>query len=184
VKPERTPIVVLGAGPAGLGAALRLARRGVFDVTVIERRDTVGGNAGSFEVGGLRVDYGSHRLHPSCRPEILADIRGMLGGELLDRPRHGRILLRGRWVHFPLNPMDLALHLPVTFALGVLRDAAVKGSRGGDGESFATVLERGLASAGQSAVNSTSPTPRRSGAFHRATWTPSRPGAAFRRVRW
>jgi protoporphyrinogen oxidase len=104
----------------------------------------VGGNAGSFEVGGLRVDYGSHRLHPSCRPEILADIRGMLGGELLDRPRHGRILLRGRWVHFPLNPMDLALHLPVTFALGVLRDAAVKGSRGGDGESFATVLERGL----------------------------------------
>ncbi len=40
----RTPIVILGAGPAGLGAALRLARRG-FDVTVVERNTAVGGNA-------------------------------------------------------------------------------------------------------------------------------------------
>ena len=38
----RTPIVVLGAGPAGLGAALRLARRGPFAVTVLERQAAVG----------------------------------------------------------------------------------------------------------------------------------------------
>ena len=55
-----THIVVLGAGPAGLGAALELAERGV-QVTVLEQREVVGGNAGSFELAGLRVDYGSHR---------------------------------------------------------------------------------------------------------------------------
>src|SRR5262245_54705249 len=94
------PIVVLGAGPAGLGAAYRLARRG-FAVTVLERAPTVGGNAGSFEIDGCRVDYGSHRLHPSCPHAVLADIRALLGADLLERPRHGRIRLRGRWVHFP-----------------------------------------------------------------------------------
>src|SRR5688500_15763482 len=60
-------------------------------VTVLERNETVGGNAGSFEVGGCLVDYGSHRLHPACDPTVLADIRGLLGEDLLDRPRRGRI---------------------------------------------------------------------------------------------
>ncbi len=141
---DRTPIVVLGAGPAGLGAAYRLALRRSFDVTVLERQDVLGGNAGSFNLAGLRADYGSHRLHPSCRPEILADIRSMLGASLLDRPRHGRILLRGRWVRFPLKPLDLALHLPPEFTLGVLWDAAVKLARSKTGGTFASLLEDGL----------------------------------------
>ncbi|MBI3664621.1 MAG: FAD-dependent oxidoreductase [Acidobacteria bacterium] len=141
---ERTPIVVLGAGPAGLATALRLARRGAFEVTVIERQGVVGGNAGSFELEGLRVDYGSHRLHASCRPEILADIRAMLGAALLSRPRNGRIRLRGRWVRFPLHPLNLALHLPPAFFLGVLRDAVTKSRQGSARETFGGVLERGL----------------------------------------
>lgn len=139
-----TSVAVLGAGPAGLGAAFRLAARGSFAVTVFERGRAAGGNAGSFDVAGLRVDYGSHRLHPSCRPDILADIRAMLGADLLDRPRHGRIRLRGRWVHFPLKPLDLALNLPPDFLFGVARDAALKPFRAQPGESFAAVLERGL----------------------------------------
>lgn len=141
---SRPAVAILGAGPAGLGAALRLARRGVFDVAVFERGRSVGGNAGSFEIDGLRVDYGSHRLHPSCRPEILADIRTLLGADLLDRPRHGRIRLRGRWVHFPLQPLDLARNLPVGFLAGVARDALLKPLRPKAGDSFASVLERGL----------------------------------------
>jgi protoporphyrinogen oxidase len=140
----RIPIVILGAGPAGVGAACRLARRKIFDVTVIERGPVSGGNAGSFDLGGMRVDYGSHRLHPSCAPEILSDIKRMLGEELLDRPRHGRILLRGRWLHFPLRPQDLIVHAPPSFLAGVARDALSKSSRSRDGETFAAVLEAGL----------------------------------------
>jgi protoporphyrinogen oxidase len=134
--------VILGAGPAGLGAAWQLARRR-FDVTVIDRAPMAGGNAGSFELAGMRVDYGSHRLHPACAPEILTDIRRMLGPDLLDRPRHGRIRLRGRWIHFPLKPLDLALALPPAFMAGVVVDAVRRGRNGTD-ETFATVLERGL----------------------------------------
>ncbi|MCK5642498.1 MAG: FAD-dependent oxidoreductase, partial [Gammaproteobacteria bacterium] len=104
-------VVILGAGPAGLGAAFQLTRGALAQVTVLERNSYVGGNAGSFELAGLRVDYGSHRLHPACDPEVLQDIRALLGDDLLDRPRHGRIRLRGRWLHFPLKPLDLALRL-------------------------------------------------------------------------
>jgi protoporphyrinogen oxidase len=140
------PVVVLGAGPAGLGAAMRLAERSAFQVTVLEKGPTVGGNAGGFELDGIPVDYGSHRLHPACRPDILDDIRRMLGQDLLLRPRHGRIRLRGRWIHFPLKPADLVLQLPPSFGAGVVGDALRKPfARAANGNAtFATVLEAGL----------------------------------------
>ena len=141
----KTPVVVIGAGPAGLGGACQLARRGCFDVTAVERESAVGGNAGSFEIAGLRVDFGSHRLHPSCAPPIMADVRSMLGDALLDRPRHGRIRIQGRWVHFPLKPADLATHLPLGFTAGVVGDSLRKlGHRGAPPETFEGVLEHGL----------------------------------------
>ncbi len=138
-------VAILGAGPAGLGAALGLARRG-FDVELIERGERVGGNAGSFELAGQRVDYGSHRLHPATDPVIFDEIRQLLGNELLERPRHGRIHLLGRFLHFPLRPLDLLLRTPPRFAAGVARDLAGKllPSSTPTTETFASVLERGL----------------------------------------
>lgn len=135
-------IVILGAGPAGLGAAFRLRTGNRAAVTVLEQKTVVGGNAGSFDVAGQRVDFGSHRLHPACEPGIMADIRELLGGELLTRPRHGRIRLDGRWIRFPLRPLDLLLRLDPSFALGAARDAVGRlvGQGRGPEESFASVL--------------------------------------------
>ena len=139
---------MLGAGPAGVGAAWRAASRGLAEVTVLERGLAVGGNAGSFDLDGLRLDYGSHRLHPACPPKILADLRRLLGDDLLDRPRHGRIRLQGRWIHFPLRPLDLALRLPPRFAVGVAGDAArkviVRRAETAAAATFASVLRGGL----------------------------------------
>lgn len=140
-------IAILGAGPAGLGAAWQLAKQRKAEVIVFEQQASVGGNAGSFELAGLPVDYGSHRLHPSCDPAILEDLREILGADLLDRPRHGRIRLQNRWIHFPLKPQDLMLRLPVSFGTGVAFDALKKfvPHRNGNGrETFTTVLEKGL----------------------------------------
>lgn len=142
-----TIIAILGAGPAGLGAAWQLHRQGKARAIVIEKGDDVGGNAGGFELAGIPVDFGSHRLHPSCEPRILADLRRLLGNDLLDRPRHGRIRLHGRWIHFPLKPVDLALRLPWSFGFGVAADALGKPftrDGGASEESFASVLRRGL----------------------------------------
>ena len=141
-----TRVIVLGGGPAGLAAALELAERG-RSVTLLERQDHVGGNAGSFQLAGVNVDYGSHRLHPASDPQVLNRIKDLLGEDLLVRPRHGRIRLMGRWIHFPLQPLDLVLRVHPKFALGVatdlLRKVLATGASTGE-ETFARVLDAGL----------------------------------------
>jgi protoporphyrinogen oxidase len=141
-----TQVVILGGGPAGCGGAWKLRAEGKAAVTLVERGESFGGNAGSFEWHGHVLDYGSHRLHPATDPAIMADIKGFLGDDLLDRPRHGRIRLLGRWIHFPLKPADLLLHLPPRFAAGTAADIARKTlPRKAQGpESFASVLGRSL----------------------------------------
>jgi len=139
-------ILILGAGPAGLGAAYRLRHLNRARVTVLERGDRVGGNAASFQLNGHYVDFGSHRLHPATDPEIMEDIGRMLGPDLRNRTRHGRIRLRGRWVHFPLKPLDLAMHLDWGFTFGALRDASVRVLKRppDDAKSFAEALQARL----------------------------------------
>ena len=65
-----TEIAIVGAGPAGLMAAWQAAEAG-HEVSVYEKADTVGGMSGSFTIAGQRVDFGSHRLHPSTPPHLL-----------------------------------------------------------------------------------------------------------------
>lgn len=142
-------IIILGAGLSGLAAAYKLAQNNKAAVTVIEQNETTGGISGSFQISGVTVDYGSHRLHPACNPDILEDIRNLLGDKLLVRPRHGRIRLHGRWIHFPLKPFDLVFSLPASFSVNVMRDLLVKLSKKGgqsNNETFASVLESGLGS--------------------------------------
>ena len=136
-------LVVLGAGPAGLAAAWRAARTG-RSVVVLERASAVGGMAASLTVGGLRVDHGSHRLHPSTAPEIMADLRGLLGDDLQVRPRHGRLRVRDRWVGFPLRPADLARNLPPAMLAGIGADAVTAPLRRGTPSSYADALRRSL----------------------------------------
>jgi protoporphyrinogen oxidase len=139
-------VVILGAGPAGAGASYRLAQRQGLRVTVLEQRDSVGGNAGSFKLDGICCDYGSHRLHPVVEPDVMRDMEKLLGDDLLWRVRHGRILLKGRWIHFPLKPVDLLLRLPPRFALSIVRDLARKlltRPSGGE-DTFESILRRSL----------------------------------------
>lgn len=138
-------LAILGAGPAGVGAAFQAARRKLGRTVVLEQRERPGGNAGSFDLEGIRVDYGSHRLHPACDARVLADVTALLGDDLKIRPRHGRILLRNSWIHFPLQPLDLVLHVPKSFLFGAAADIVRKRfvKKQAD-ESFASVLEAGL----------------------------------------
>ncbi|MGR3762440.1 protoporphyrinogen/coproporphyrinogen oxidase (plasmid) [Roseobacteraceae bacterium NS-SX3] len=140
-------ILILGAGPAGLAAAHMLTRDTGAQVTVIDRAPAAGGNAASFPVEGVICDYGSHRFHPAAEPQVLEDVQALLGDDLLLRPRHGRIRLGGRWIHFPLKLGDALIRLPRRFALSLIGDMALKPLRRkpkNGARSFSSVLYEGL----------------------------------------
>lgn len=136
-------IAVVGAGPAGLLAAWHAARQG-HEVVVLEAASTVGGLAGSFEVAGQRVDHGSHRLHPSTDPELLGELRRLLGGDLQVRQRKGRIAMAGRLLGFPLRTTDLLRSLPRQLAVRMAMDAAIAPLRRPRSDTYTEVVRAGL----------------------------------------
>ncbi len=73
-------VVVVGAGLAGLSAALRLAGAG-REVTVLEREDVPGGRAGTLELDGFRFDTGPTVL---TMPDLIADALDCVGERLED----------------------------------------------------------------------------------------------------
>src|SRR6201996_8044604 len=81
IKGRSDRVVVVGAGLAGLAAALHLAGRG-REVTVIERGTHPGGRAGRFNAGGYRFDTGPSVL---TMPDLLAEPLAAVGEELTDR---------------------------------------------------------------------------------------------------
>jgi oxygen-dependent protoporphyrinogen oxidase len=83
-------IIVIGAGIAGLAAALRLRERGC-QVTVLERSDRVGGRATSERRDGFRLDSGAH--------QVCAADRNLLG-LIADADLQEQLL--------PLRPFSLA----------------------------------------------------------------------------
>ncbi|MFZ6004248.1 MAG: protoporphyrinogen/coproporphyrinogen oxidase [Actinomycetota bacterium] len=136
-------IAIVGAGPAGLLAAWHAARAG-HPVTVLERAPVVGGLAGSFELAGQRVDHGSHRLHPSIDPMLLAELKGLLGADLQVRLRNGRIAMAGRLLSFPLRTTDLVRNLPRGLAARMALDVVVAPLRRPRDDTYAEVVRAGL----------------------------------------
>ncbi|MEM8708311.1 MAG: FAD-dependent oxidoreductase [Actinomycetota bacterium] len=136
-------IAVIGAGPAGLLAALETAEAG-HEVVLYEAADRVGGMSASFDVAGQRVDYGSHRLHPATDPDLMARIRTLLGDDLQTRVRNGRIRLEHRWVGFPLQPGPMVKELPLGFSARVGVETLTKPFRRGEADSFAAAIAQRL----------------------------------------
>ncbi len=130
-----TELAIVGAGPAGLMAAWQAAEAG-HEVTVYEKTNAVGGMSGSFSIAGQRVDFGSHRLHPSTPPHLLQALTSLLGEDLQTRQRNGRIRLYEKWVAFPLRTTDLIRHLPLKFSLGSAMDIVRRPFLDNSGDTF------------------------------------------------
>jgi len=109
------PIVVVGAGCAGLAAAERLAAAG-RRVLVLEEMDCVGGLAGGARSGRDVYEYGPHVFH-TTDPEILADVKGLMGADLLPFHRTIRIKFLDSYFEFPLRVSDVVGRLPLTTVL-------------------------------------------------------------------
>ena len=75
-------VAIIGAGPGGLANALLLARAGL-DVTVLERRDRVGGRTSCIKADGFRFDLGpTFFLFPLALRRIFAAVGRDLDAEV------------------------------------------------------------------------------------------------------
>ncbi len=81
LKGPNTRVIVVGAGLAGLTAALHLAGRG-REVTVIERETWPGGRAGRVDIHGYQLDTGPTVL---TMPDIIDEAFAAVGENRSDR---------------------------------------------------------------------------------------------------
>lgn len=107
---DQDPIVILGAGCAGLAAGMRLTQRG-YPVLLIEKADHVGGLAGGVRINGNTYEYGPHTFH-SPDPELLGEIKALMGDALIPYNRTIKIKFLGNYFKFPLAVRDVLLRLP------------------------------------------------------------------------
>ncbi|HRC44967.1 MAG TPA: FAD-dependent oxidoreductase, partial [Nitrospira sp.] len=71
---EKPHVVIVGAGPGGLAAALQLAAAGAR-VTILEKQSWVGGRTATFEQQGFRFDIGpTFFLYPRVLQEIFNSV--------------------------------------------------------------------------------------------------------------
>ena len=93
---QSKPVVILGAGPAGLGAALALGDRAV----VLEGEREAGGLCRSLELGGAVFDLGGHSFH-TPHPEIRQLVFDAL--PMVEQERDARCFFEGQWIPFPFQ---------------------------------------------------------------------------------
>jgi phytoene desaturase len=73
-------VVIAGAGPGGLAAAMLLAHAGA-EVVVLERKDRVGGRSATLRTGSFKFDLGPTFF---LYPQVLAEIFAACGHRLED----------------------------------------------------------------------------------------------------
>jgi protoporphyrinogen oxidase len=108
ITPEH-PVVVLGAGPAGLTAGYQLAKAGK-PVIVLESTDQIGGLARTEVRDGYRFDLGGHRFFTKVK-EVDDLWHEIMKEEFLKRPRKSRIFWNDKFLEYPLQGMDVIKQL-------------------------------------------------------------------------
>ncbi len=97
-----SPVVVIGAGPAGLTAAYQLAEAG-DPVVVVEADSVVGGISRTVERDGWRFDIGGHRFFTKVKPVEAFWHKVLSPEDFLLRPRMSRIFYDGKFYDYPIK---------------------------------------------------------------------------------
>ena len=118
------PIVILGAGPAGMGTAWQLSKDS-RKVVVLEKSNHVGGLGGTVEVNGFRLDYGPHIFCMRGTPEsdqLVKDLTPLFGEDAHVFSRRDRILLHKKFFSYPFRIPELLAGVPISLAARILWD--------------------------------------------------------------
>ncbi len=122
---EHRPVIIIGAGPAGLTAAWELVKQGILPI-VLEKADKVGGISRTETYKGYRFDIGGHRFY--TKVEAVEQLwQDMLGQDFIKVPRLSRIYYKGRFFNYPLEIFNTLYHVgPIESLLMVLSYLKIK----------------------------------------------------------
>lgn len=114
---EHYPVIITGAGPAGLTAAYELVKQGIAPL-VLEKGDKVGGIARTETYKGYRFDIGGHRFY--TKVEVVQKLwLEVLGNDFIKVPRLSRIYYGGKFFNYPLSVFN------TLFNLGIIESALI-----------------------------------------------------------
>jgi len=102
-------VAIIGAGPAGLTAALKLAKKGV-SVTVFEAGDRVGGMAKTIPMWDQLVDLGPHRFF-SSDPRVNGIWIDVIGKDYSMVSRQTRIYYRKTFFVVLVYPFPVLINI-------------------------------------------------------------------------
>ena len=133
-KVEKKSVVVIGAGPAGLTAAVGLLKRG-YDVSVIEAESEVGGMSKSFELWGHTVDLGPHRYFSSDTRVNKIWLESVTGAYHMVS-RLTRIYYQGKYYNYPLDLKNVLGNLGIVRSLEVCISYIFRSTSVGKADNF------------------------------------------------
>jgi protoporphyrinogen oxidase len=106
---DNNPVVIIGAGPAGLAAGYELISRNIRPV-ILERDTIVGGIARTESYRDFCFDIGGHRFFTK-NEEINRLWEELLGDDFLKVNRLSRIFYQGKYFNYPLRPANALFNL-------------------------------------------------------------------------
>jgi len=93
--------LIIGAGPAGLTAALEFLKKGGIHPIVVEQESFVGGISRTVEHNGNRMDIGGHRFF--SKNDWVMNWWKNIYGDMMLRPRLSRILYLRKFFDYPVS---------------------------------------------------------------------------------
>lgn len=111
-RQEKTSVLIVGGGIAGLSAAWQLSRRGIEDFVMLELESNVGGTARSGQSGSIRYPWGAHYVPvPMAENQSLISLlqkmevitgtspagQPIVAEQYLCRQPQERVFFQGRW---------------------------------------------------------------------------------------
>jgi protoporphyrinogen oxidase len=117
---KNVPAVILGAGCAGLSAAVILARAG-YKVIVIEKQPYLGGLSTTIQHGRYRLDLGPHAFH--CKNDETDDLFHEFSSHgYRDINMKASLLLHNHYFEYPLKFGQALIRLKPSFTAKMMFD--------------------------------------------------------------
>jgi len=115
---NKTGVVIIGAGPAGLSAAETLVKSD-RTFTVLEASDHTGGLSATIRHNDFYFDLGGHRFFTKNQ-EIDKYVADLLGEDQILVDRSSKLLLRGKFFDYPLKPVNAMFGLGIPTATSII----------------------------------------------------------------